>query len=269
MRSTLWFISGFFALLGTLIALAPASAAPAPDGWSGGGSTNGSTAQLWAQYQQQVAGSSGASAGSSGSSATMTAQQLWWRATWERLFATPSCASYGTCAPAPVAATAPMPRAVTLSDVASFSPDTPGLQSEPMGWTIRGAETNFMVSTTSHTRDGRLLGRSAQVRFTPVSTRLEYGDGAARETADFGAGWRALGLVDFSATSTSHRYGAAGRYSVSAAVTYRVEYRFGSADWTVIAGTVSNESSQVLMTVFEARNALVEHICTEPRATGC
>lgn len=254
-------------VLGALALGAPATAAT--DGWSGGGSANGSTAQLWAQYQQQVAGSGASTSVSSGPSAPPTAQQLWWRATWERLFATPTCASYGTCVAASTPVAVAAPRAVTLSDVASFTPEAPWLQSEPAGWTIRGAETNFIVSTASHTRDGRLLGRSAQVRFSPISTRLEYGDGSARETADFGAGWRALGLTDFSATATSHRYGAAGRYAVSAVVTYRVAYRFGSVDWTEVSGTVSNESSQVLMTVFEARNALVEHICTEPRATGC
>lgn len=237
-------------------------------GWTDGGSTNGSSASLWAEYQQFTAGKSSSSVASR-SAPKLTKQQLWWRATWERLFATPTCASYGTCV-APVPVVVAVAKEVTLADIQSFRPADPALASEPTGWAIVGLPVNLIANPGGGIVTGTLLGRSADVEFSAQSFTFGFGDGSGIETSSAGAPWRSLGRADFSDTSTSHRYGTAGLKVVSLTAHYSVRYRLSGGAWRALSGLVDATARPINITVFEGHSALVDRTCTESvRAAGC
>ena len=164
----------------------------------------------------------------------------------------------------------PAPRVVTLSDLASFTPQGVSLSVQPGTWTVVGVETNFVAGAQTHVVGGSLLGRSAEVRFTPASYDWNYGDGASRSTADPGASWSALGVTEFSRTSTSHKYLTAASYTPSVTVYYSVEYRWGGGAWQSIAGRIPATASASTVTVFTADTVLVTGACTAWKtAPGC
>lgn len=88
----------------------------------------------------------------------------------------------------------PTPRVITLSDLASFTPQGVTLSLQPGSWTVVGVETNFIAGAQVHVVGGSLLGRTVKVRFTPASFDWNYGDGSTRTTGDPGASWSALGV---------------------------------------------------------------------------
>lgn len=164
----------------------------------------------------------------------------------------------------------PTPRAITLTDIASFTPQGVSLSLQPGSWTVVGVETNFIAGAQTHVVAGSLLSRSAEVRFTPASYDWNYGDGASRSTADAGASWSALGLKEFSRTSTSHKYLTPASYTPSVTVYYSVEYRWGGGAWQSIAGRIPATASASTVTVFTADTVLVTGACTAWKtAPGC
>lgn len=164
----------------------------------------------------------------------------------------------------------PTPRIITLTDLASFTPQGVSLSLQPGAWTVVGVETNFIAGAVTHEVGGTLLGRSAEVRFTPASYEWNYGDGTTRSTADAGASWSALGLKEFSRTSTSHKYLIPASYTPSVTVYYSVEYRWGGGVWQSIAGRIPATASASTVTVFTADTVLVSGACTAWKtAPGC
>ena len=164
----------------------------------------------------------------------------------------------------------PTPRVITLTDLASFTPQGVSLSLQPGAWTVVGVETNFIAGAVTHVVGGTLLGRSAEVRFTPASYEWNYGDGSTRSTADAGASWSALGLKEFSRTSTSHKYLTPASYTPSVTVYYSVEYRWGGGAWQTIAGRIPATASASTVTVFTADTVLVTGACTAWKtAPGC
>lgn len=164
----------------------------------------------------------------------------------------------------------PTPRIITLSDLASFIPQGVSLSVQPGTWTVVGVETNFIAGAQTHEVSGSLLGRSAEVRFTPAYFDWSYGDGATRSTSDAGASWNALGVKEFSRTATSHVYTAPGGYTPSVTVFYGVEYRWGGGSWISVAGRIPASASASTVTAYTADTVLVTGACTTWRvAPGC
>ena len=128
------------------------------------------------------------------------------------------------------------------SELESFRPDRPGLRVEPDGWSVPRLPTNMVALAPRHRERGELLGWPVDVRFTPVAYHWDFGDGTRRTTRDPGATWVDRGAAQFSATSTSHRYRAPGRYRVSLRVDYRVEFRFDGESFADIDGTLSRNA---------------------------
>ena len=131
------------------------------------------------------------------------------------------------------------PVVVTLRDIASFRPATPGNGMEPGGWAIEGLPANFVAAASVQVVSGTLLGQPADVRFTPVGYRWSHGDGGVLEHGEPGSTWEALGQREFTETPTSHVYAVAGEYTVDLSVVLRAEYRFAGSPWRPIAGTLS------------------------------
>jgi hypothetical protein len=121
----------------------------------------------------------------------------------------------------------------------------------------------FAASSQLHFRTATLLGRLAEVRFTPERVSWMFGDGSASE-----------------GVNVNHAFSRAGSYLVSARVFYEADYRFsGGLVW--ISGGVISLTDKVLLEIAVAKGAeppavvsnrvlLVAKNCLErPAAFGC
>jgi len=160
--------------------------------------------------------------------------------------------------------------AMTLRDLAAFVPANPLISAEPNGWGLSGLPVNFVGGSTVHTRDGKLFGAPAQVRFLPRTFRWSYGDGAVNSTVRPGFSWRVLGLPDFSPTATSHTFARSGRYVVGVRVSFAVEYRVGQAAWRSVAGSLVRSAQISVLVTNAGTPLLVSGACVAARLSpGC
>lgn len=159
---------------------------------------------------------------------------------------------------------------VTLADIARFRP-SPGIQRmEPDGWVVVGLPANVYSLVERQLVPGTLLGMSAEVRFTPVAWRWDYGDGTHAVLPTKGGTWAALGLREFDATPTSHVYRASGEYTIRLDIVYRAEYRLDGGAFTPIAGTLALPANELRITAGGAKTVLVDRDClASPRGPGC
>ncbi|RUR01506.1 hypothetical protein ELQ94_08420 [Labedella endophytica] len=159
--------------------------------------------------------------------------------------------------------------AITLSDLASFSPSRPTFRMEPNGWMLRGLPANFIADPRDETTGGTLLGRPIDVRFTPVSYTWTWGDGTADTVTEPGRTWEELRLPRFSETPTSHVYTERGTMTVGLDVAYAVAFRFDGGDWVTVDGSVSAQTTLDAY-VGSAQTVLVPGDCrADPVAIGC
>ncbi|MDJ0376176.1 hypothetical protein [Cryobacterium sp. PH31-L1] len=141
---------------------------------------------------------------------------------------------------------------------------------EPNGWAIVGLAANFWAGASAQIGEGLLLGEPAQVMFTPIGYRWDYGDGTTAASVDGGASWAALGLAEFAKTPTSHDYAARGSYSVTLTVDYRAEYSFGDQGWRPVEGIVSVPSAPFTVVAATESTVLVAEDCNvNPHGPGC
>lgn len=176
------------------------------------------------------------------------------------------CAVEGTGTPPPVVAE-PI---VTWADIASFKATLPTVETEPAGWAVRGLPMNPVASASVEVISGTLLGRPAQVRFTPTVFEWSYGDGATRRSSTGGASWSALNLAELSDTSTSHAYAARGDYTLTVSVVLSAEYQFAGSTWRPIAGTLTLPGGSTTISVKTIKTVLVSEDCLrKPRGPGC
>lgn len=158
---------------------------------------------------------------------------------------------------------------ITLSDIASFRPDTGSARMEPDGWAVTGLPANFVADASTDEVAGTLLGAPATVRFTPIGYRWAHSDGITITSSHGGASWDSLGLSDFSTTPTSRIFEERGRYTVDVYVEYSAQYRYGAA-WVPILGTLELRSDTHTVIVRSAKTVLVDRDCTAaPRGPGC
>jgi hypothetical protein len=159
---------------------------------------------------------------------------------------------------------------ITIRDIATFVP-TPGRQQmEPDGWAVAGLHTNFYAITGSHVVNGTLLGRPADVRFTPTTYRWAYGDGTSATKHTPGGRWAALGIAEFEPTPTSHVYERIGDYTITLSIVFAAEYRFDGGVWRPVIGTITLPANDLHIRVGTAKTVLVEHDClANPSGPGC
>ncbi|MFD1574304.1 hypothetical protein ACFSEO_09180 [Agromyces cerinus subsp. nitratus] len=169
--------------------------------------------------------------------------------------------------------TAPAPApavTVTLRDIASFVPAKPGNTMEPGGWAVEDLPANFVAEASAQVVSGTLLGRLADVRFTPVAFRWRHSDGVVVESGTPGATWVALGQAEFTPTGTSHVYAESGEYTVTLEAVLRAEYRFGGSGWRMIAGTLAVAGDPQPVLVGEFDTVLTNGDCNaNPSGPGC
>jgi hypothetical protein len=91
---------------------------------------------------------------------------------------------------------------------------------------------SFTVSAEAADTQGQLFGSAAIIRFTPISTVLNFGDGS-----------QSSGPIANGRFTSSHSFGAIGNFTAQSRVSYRVDYRIGSADWVLAAATIEVDSN--------------------------
>ena len=159
---------------------------------------------------------------------------------------------------------------VRVSDLQNFPAYAAPAGMEPNGWAIVGLAANFWATASAQISEGLLLGESAQVMFTPIGYRWNYGDGSTSGSADGGASWKDLGLAEFSATNTSHVYTAKGTFTVVLTVDYRADYTFGDQGWRPVEGIVTVPSTPFTVVAARESTVLVAEDClANPRGPGC
>lgn len=242
-------------------------------GCSVGGSITGNGVDLTGESRTSGSGGSGGSGGGDWSPSGESGGA----ATAPTTYPEPRLRGYGPIAPiiipritrapdAPVDAAAPIP-VITLRDLASFNPAAPTASMEPNGWAVIGLDANFVAGATTQTIGGRLLGRPAEVLFTPVGFSWDYGDSARRTSPAGGATWAALHLPEFSPTPTSHVYRTKGNYSVVATAYYTAAYRFDGGAWQSVAGTLPLAAPRMSVVAVDGKTVLVARDCVQ-RAQG-
>jgi hypothetical protein len=168
---------------------------------------------------------------------------------------------------APTPTTTPV---VTTREVAHLVPAVGTLGMEPKGWMVVGLPTNFYADAAPSVVSTTLLGSPAEVRFTPVSYVWDHGDGSVTTSVSGGATWAALGLAEFSETSTSHTYDRPGEYTISLTIQHSAEYRIGGGAWRSLAGTVPSTSLPITASAKTAKTVLVADDCGRLRPSpGC
>lgn len=162
--------------------------------------------------------------------------------------------------PPPAAATVvDAPRAPTsLSDLATFSPGSPGIVVEPGAWSIPRVTTNIFAVAGTETQRGELLGWPIEVRFSPQAFKWNYGDGSRVTHRVAGGSW---GSAQFSTTPTGHIFRSPGRYPVSVEVDYAVAYRFDGGAFVSLPGELTRSAGPVALTVLRVTPVLVESGC--------
>ncbi len=159
---------------------------------------------------------------------------------------------------------------VTVTDLQNFPAPAAPTGMEPNGWAIVGLAANFWATASAQIGDGLLLGQPAQVLFTPIGYRWNYGDGSAASSPTGGASWADLGLAEFSTTPTSHKYTAKGTYTTTLTVDYRADYSFGDQGWRPVEGIVSVPSAPFTVVAAKESTVLVAEDCNaNSHGPGC
>jgi hypothetical protein len=159
---------------------------------------------------------------------------------------------------------------VTIADLKNFAPH-PGIDHmEPNGWAVIGLDTNFYSTVGSELEHDQLLGKIADVQFTPVGWHWSYGDGGSAALTTPGESWAAMGSQDFAPTPTSHVYLKAGSYTIQLYITFSAQYRYAGGSWTDVVGTIDLSANPLTITAGSARTVLVNHDCRQsPTGPGC
>jgi len=110
----------------------------------------------------------------------------------------------------------------------------PLAQWEPGGELEIDVPARFSVDTGSTLAAGNLLGRSAQIRFTAVSSSWSFTDG--------------ISLHGFDVERT---FQDPGTHTAQARVTYRIDYRFNGGSWVQGAGSGSLSSNVLELSVIK------------------
>lgn len=131
---------------------------------------------------------------------------------------------------------------------AYFSPDESSAAVSPSNNLSSGESATFFSDPKVHYRLGSVLGKSAEVRFSPIQTTWAFGDGSAAQ-----------------GESPEHIF-ATGSFEVEVIITYSVSYRFaGQLDWVADPGQIDMPAT-VLILVSDERNPAQPSIKTEIRA---
>ena len=128
----------------------------------------------------------------------------------------------------------------STSGEASFTPETITAAAFPPAVSVSDP-VYLSAPASAHYRIGTILGKTAQVRFTPIDSSWSFGDGS------HGTGLNPM-----------HTFQTAGTFNATVAVKYQVSYRFsGETTWTNEAGQITL-TDQVQISVSASANHVTQ-----------
>lgn len=142
----------------------------------------------------------------------------------------------------------------------SVTPDRPRIKHSGSADLALNQNLGFSSSAVRHVRNRMLLWYPTQVRFKPVSTSWDFGDGQSSNEP-----------------MPKHSWSQSGIYNVDLTVNYSVKYRvLGKSEWQVLPGLIAVSSLPLQVRVGQSQKThsgmvrLVHWNCNEkPRAYGC
>jgi hypothetical protein len=140
------------------------------------------------------------------------------------------------------------------------TPDRPRIKHSGSADLALNQNLGFSSSAVRHVRNRMLLWYPTQVRFKPVSTSWDFGDGQSSNEP-----------------IPKHSWSHSGVYNVDLTVNYSVKYRvLGKSEWQVLPGLIAVSSLPLQVRVGQSHKTrsgmvrLVHWNCNEkPRAYGC
>lgn len=125
-------------------------------------------------------------------------------------------------------------KTTAASGQAAFAPEV--LTAGAFPASVNVSEPVYLSApSTQHYRVGAILGKAAQVRFTPIESTWNFGDGTSGSGAN-----------------PAHKFASPGTYSATVAVKYLVSYRLaGQTNWITDAAQITL-TDQVQITVANA-----------------
>lgn len=147
-------------------------------------------------------------------------------------------------------------QAITISDVAQFTPTPPEVSVDPAGVAVMNLPANFVSDATEQTLEAEILGRWVSVRFTPITFDFDTGDGTVVTASHGGVSWEVSGSPQFTPTDTSHVYRERGVVYPAVTVTYEASVDLG-AGWIPL-GTVAATGPTRELQVYEAVTRLIK-----------
>lgn len=125
------------------------------------------------------------------------------------------------------------------NEAANFSPDDSSAAVSPSNNLSTGETATFFSDPKVHYRLGSVLGRSAQVRFSPIAANWKFGDGSTSN-----------------GSQATHVF-SNGRFDVEVTITYSVSYRFaGQGPWLADPGQIEMPAT-VLVSVSDSGDQAV------------
>ena len=157
--------------------------------------------------------------------------------------------------------------AITISDLAAFTPNPVTLSTQPDGWGVAHVPTNFVTDAAPHVQSGQLLGQPVQVRWIPVAFHYDYGDGHTATVEHPGVRW--FDDEPWAETPTSHVYDSKDDVVVQLTIEYAAEFDFGSG-WIQVQGTITQALPPYPLKLYEVRTVLTRGDCYQyPNDPGC
>lgn len=158
--------------------------------------------------------------------------------------------------------------AVTIHDLAQFTPTVGELVVEPDGWGVVGTPTNFYATAEAHTVLGSLFDTPIRVHWTPSSYIFDYGDGTTEQTDAGGQPWHGE-QESWTETATSHVYRSRDDRTASLTVVFTAEVDAGGG-WFAVPGTLPIQAPPEPVQLFEVHSVLTSGDCIQqPDAPGC
>ena len=136
--------------------------------------------------------------------------------------------------PPPPSTTSPSQNVSSLRESLTGFSNRPFASWNPGGQLEVSESGQFNVVVNNRTTTGQLLGQTAQIRFSAISTSWQFSDS-----------------VSLVGTSVSRSFEAVGLFSVMAKVDYRVDYQFAGQGWVINAAVITLSSNELGVEVIE------------------
>ncbi|WP_285728284.1 hypothetical protein [Psychromicrobium xiongbiense] len=144
------------------------------------------------------------------------------------------------------------------------------LVSQPGPKTLKGADTNFVVTAAIQAFDLTLLGQKVHIDATPVAYTFSYGDGASKGSQASAGYLLRQEDVGITPTPTSHVYQDTLDYTASVKTTFTGTYSVNGGPVLPIPGQGVFPTNHLVLQVWRSVVRYVQDTCIQnPKSWGC